>query len=86
MCPMCRKCDYKDEKEQDECLKDRDECEQKRKDCHEEQRKLIERKEYCQAQVQVPNPLSQRAPNPDPKVSPSLKKPQNPILWTGLTQ
>ena len=38
---------------------------------------------YCQARVQVPNPLSQQAPNPDPKVRPSLKKTQNPILWTG---
>ena len=37
----------------------------------------------CQARVQVPNPLSQKAPNPDSKVRPSLK---NPILWTGLTQ
>ena len=27
----------------------------------------------CQAQVQVPNPLSQQAPNPDSKVRPSLK-------------
>ena len=37
----------------------------------------------CQALVQVPNPLSQQAPNPDPKVRQSLKKPKNPILWTG---
>ena len=28
---------------------------------------------YCQARVQVPNPLSQQAPNPDPKVRPNLK-------------
>ena len=28
----------------------------------------------CQARVQVPNPLSQQAPNPDPKVRPSLNK------------
>ena len=27
----------------------------------------------CQARVQVPNPLSQQAPNPDSKVRPSLK-------------
>ena len=27
---------------------------------------------YCQALVQVPNPLSQQAANPDPKVRPSL--------------
>ena len=38
---------------------------------------------YCQAQVQVPNLLSQQAPNPDFKVRPSLKKTKNPILWTG---
>ena len=29
---------------------------------------------YCQARVQVPNPLSQQAPNPDPEVRPSLNK------------
>ena len=50
---------------------------------------VAQTKEYCafqvncQARVQVPNPLSQQAPNPDPKVRPSLK---NPILWTWLTQ
>ena len=27
---------------------------------------------YCQARVQVPNPLSQQALNPDPKFRPSL--------------
>ena len=30
----------------------------------------------CQARVQVPNPLSQQAPNPDSKVSLSLKNPK----------
>ena len=37
---------------------------------------------YCQALVQVPNPLSQQAPNPDPKVRPSLdtQKP-NSLDW-----
>ena len=36
----------------------------------------------CQARVQVPNPLSQQAPNPDSKVRPSLKtqKP-NSLDW-----
>ena len=38
---------------------------------------------FCQARVQVPNPLSKQAPNPDSKVSLSLKNPKNPILWTG---
>ena len=37
---------------------------------------------YCQARVQVPNPLSQQARNPDPKFRPSVKT-QNPIIWTG---
>ena len=32
--------------------------------------------QYCQARVQVPNPLSQQAPNPDSKVRPSLKNPK----------
>ncbi len=27
--------------------------------------------------------MDQQAPNPDPKVRQSLKKPKNPILWTG---
>ena len=36
----------------------------------------------CQAQVQVPNPLSQQAPNPDPKFGLSLKNPKKNI-WTG---
>ena len=35
---------------------------------------LKTRHKYCQARVQVPNPLSQQAPNPDPKVRPSLNK------------
>ena len=35
--------------------------------------------DYCQAQVQVPDPLSQQAPNPDPKFRPkSKKKPAQP--------
>ena len=41
---------------------------------------------YCQAQVQVPNPLSQQAPNPDPKVRPSLKKPKTQFYGLELTQ
>ena len=38
---------------------------------------------YCQARVQVPNPLSQQAPNPDPKVRPSLKKPKTQFFGLG---
>ena len=41
---------------------------------------------YCQALVQVPNPLSQQAPNPDPKVRPSLKNPKTQFFGLGLTQ
>ena len=40
----------------------------------------------CQARVQVPNPLSQQAPNPDPKVRPSLKNPKTQFFGLGLTQ
>ena len=39
--------------------------------------------EYCQAQVQVPNPLSQQAPNSDPKVRPSLKNPKTQFFGLG---
>ena len=38
---------------------------------------------YCQARVQVPNPLSQQAPNPDPKVRPSLKSPKTQFFGLG---
>ena len=37
----------------------------------------------CQARVQVPNPLSQQAPNPDPKVRPSLKNPKTQFFGLG---
>ena len=37
----------------------------------------------CQARVQVPNPLSQKAKNPDPKVRPSLKKPKTQFFGLG---
>ena len=37
----------------------------------------------CQAQVQVPNPLSQQAPNPDPKFRSSLKSPKTQLLELG---
>ena len=38
--------------------------------------------DYCQALVQVPNPLSQQAPNPDPKVRTSLKTQEpNSLDW-----
>ena len=48
---------------------------------------LVKHKEwYCQAQVQVPNPLSQQAPNPDSKVRPSLKNPKTQFFGLGLTQ
>ena len=40
----------------------------------------------CQARVQVPNPLSQQAPNPDSKVRPSLKNPKTQFFGLGLTQ
>ena len=40
----------------------------------------------CQALVQVPNPLSQQAPNPNPKVRPSLKSPKTQFFGLGLTQ
>ena len=40
----------------------------------------------CQARVQVPNPLSQQAPNPDPKVRPSIKNPKSQFFGLGLTQ
>ena len=36
-----------------------------------------------QARVQVPNPLSQQAPNPDPKVRPSLKNPKTQFFGLG---
>ena len=39
--------------------------------------------ENCQARVQVPNPLSQQAPNPDPKVRPSLKNPKTQFFGLG---
>ena len=38
---------------------------------------------YCQARVQVPNPLSQQAPNPNPKVRPSLKNPKTQFFGLG---
>ena len=38
---------------------------------------------YCQARVQVPYPLSQQAPNPDPKVRPSLKNPKPQFFGLG---
>ena len=38
---------------------------------------------YCQAQVQVPNPLSHQAPNPDSKVRPSLKNPKPEFFGLG---
>ena len=37
----------------------------------------------CQARVQVPNPLSQQAPNPDPKVRLSLKNPKTQFFRLG---
>ena len=37
----------------------------------------------CQARVQVPNPLSEQAPNPDPKVRPSLKNPKTQFFGLG---
>ena len=37
----------------------------------------------CQALVQVPNPLSQQAPNPDSKVRPSLKNPKTQFFGLG---
>ena len=40
----------------------------------------------CQARVQVPNPQSQQAPNPDSKVRPSLKNPKTQFFGLGLTQ
>ena len=38
---------------------------------------------YCQALVQVPNPLSQQAPNPDPKIRPSLKNQETQFFGLG---
>ena len=38
---------------------------------------------YCQARVQVPNPLSQQAPNPESKVRPSLKYPKTQFFGLG---
>ena len=38
---------------------------------------------YFQARVQVPNPLSQQAPNPDSKVRPSLKNPKTQFFGLG---
>ena len=46
MCPMCLKCDYKDEKKQDACLNALDKCEYKKKECVAEQQQLIEKKEF----------------------------------------
>ena len=43
-------------------------------------------KENSPALVQVPNPLSQQAQNPDPKVRPSLKNPKTQFFGLGLTQ
>ena len=40
-------------------------------------------KVYCQARVQVPNPLFQQAPNPEPKVRPSLKNPKTQFFGLG---
>ena len=40
-------------------------------------------KENCQARVQVPNPLSQQAPNPDSKVRPSVKNPKTQFFGLG---
>ena len=40
-------------------------------------------KSYCQAQVQVPNALSQQALNPDSKVRPSLKNPKTKFFGLG---
>ena len=40
---------------------------------------------YCQARVQVPIPLSQQAPNPDPKVQTKSKRPKNPFIWRADT-
>ena len=37
----------------------------------------------CQARVQVPNPVSQQAPNPDSKVRPSLKNPKTKFFGLG---
>ena len=37
----------------------------------------------CQARVQVPNPLSQQAPNPDSKVRQSLKNPKTQFFGLG---
>ena len=37
----------------------------------------------CQARVQVPNPLSQQAPNPNSKVGPSLKNPKTQFFGLG---
>ena len=39
-----------------------------------------------QAQVQVPNPLSQQDPNPDPKSRPSLRIGKTQFFRLGLTQ
>ena len=38
---------------------------------------------YCQARVQVPNPKSQQAPNPDSKVRPSLNNPKTQFFGLG---
>ena len=37
----------------------------------------------CQARVHVPNTLSQQAPNPDPKVRPSLKNQKTQFFGLG---
>ena len=51
-----------------------------------QQLEIIHWGENCQVQVQVPNPLSQQAPNPDPKFRPSLKNPKTQLFGLGLTQ
>ena len=38
----------------------------------------------CRARVQVPNPLTQQAPTPDPKFRQSLKKQK--LFGLGMTQ
>ena len=47
------------------------------------QAKVLSPSSNCQAQVQVPNSLSQQAPNPGPKVKPSLKNPKTQFFGLG---
>ena len=47
------------------------------------QAKVLSPSSNCQAQVQVPNCLSQQAPNPGPKVRPSLKNPKTQFFGLG---